>query len=153
MQFLAFVFMAIMARNVLALPFAEVSNTVTAAEAFSTQASLPTPMIFAKIAWDVEKRQVASASPIFAKDQWEAQEDSRADVAAAAPTSPILAANAEQTEYDLCLCAQYILCIILMHISSIISVSSASPTSLIFAKEAWEFNEKRDGSFLLAIIS
>ncbi|KAJ3717313.1 hypothetical protein DFJ43DRAFT_1099781 [Lentinula guzmanii] len=126
MQFAAFIFLAV-AYSALALPFknAEVSDTI---EAYITQtmtiASLPipTPMIFAKVAWDLLID--TGAAPIFAKDQWE-PETSRLDVAAAStttPTSIILRKMLGRTPAA----------------SIATSAASVQSTPLIFAKEAWE---------------
>ncbi|KAJ3751000.1 hypothetical protein DFH05DRAFT_1519158 [Lentinula detonsa] len=146
MQFAAFIFLAV-AYSALALPFknAEVSDTIEASITQTmTIASLPipTPMIFAKVAWDVEKRQDTGAAPIFAKDQWE-PETSRLDVAAAStttPTSIIFAENAWEVETPA---------------ASIATRAAAVQSNpLIFAKEAWEFgNVKRDVPLISAIFA
>ncbi|KAJ4485579.1 hypothetical protein J3R30DRAFT_3680178 [Lentinula aciculospora] len=131
---ISFVLLAV-AHSALALPFKniEVGSTTTASNA-QTISSVPAPMIFAKVAWDVEKREVIGAAPIFAKDQGEVETSVDAATAASTttPTSIIFAEDAWEAErQDLSPRAT--------------TTALAIPSSIIFAKEAWEFR-KRDSA-------
>ncbi|GAV99861.1 hypothetical protein LENED_001346 [Lentinula edodes] len=140
-----FVLLAV-AYNVLALPFKNVE------EGCSTQtiSPLPTPMIFAKAAWDVDvhsgaasstaapiilspaifakeaweiQKRGSAASAIFAKDQWEIDTNNVVD---ATPTSLPAARIFAKDQWEI------------DSISNVDATPTSLPAARIFAKEAWE---------------
>ncbi|KAJ4471293.1 hypothetical protein C8J55DRAFT_563604 [Lentinula edodes] len=142
-----FVLLAV-AYNVLALPFKNVEvGDITEDSSTQTISSLPTPMIFAKAAWDVERRQVTGPAPIFAKDQWEVVTSVHSGAAAstAAPIvlSPAIFAKEAWEIQKRGSAASAIFAKDQWEIDTN-NVVDATPTSLpaarIFAKDQWEID-------------